>query len=101
MSALRGSLIALALIGTLSAGAALAQTPGTGDKQTPGTGDKMRAAASSTADDVSKWTNKQWNAAKAKWSKEKDKWGSCNKQATEQKLTGRQSWSFIYTCMAS
>jgi hypothetical protein len=93
MSALRGSLIALALIGTLSAGAALAQTPGTGDK--------MRAAASSTADDVSKWTNKQWNAAKAKWSKEKEKWGSCNKQATEQKLTGRQSWSFIYTCMTS
>jgi hypothetical protein len=93
MSALRGSLIVLALIGTLSAGAAMAQAPGTGDK--------MRDAASSTADDVSKWTNKQWNAAKAKWSKEKEKWGSCNKQATEQKLTGRQSWSFIYTCMTS
>ena len=44
---------------------------------------------SSTTQDVSKWTQKQWNAAKAKWMKEKDKWASCNKQATNEKLSGR------------
>jgi hypothetical protein len=54
---------------------------------------------SSKTEDVSKWTQKQWNAAKAKWMKEKDKWSSCNKQATNEKLSGRKSWSFIYTCM--
>ena len=53
----------------------------------------------STTQDVSKWTQKQWNAAKAKWMKEKDKWESCGKQATKEKLSGRKSWSFIYTCM--
>jgi hypothetical protein len=34
-------------------------------------------------DDVSKWTQKQWNAAKAKWSKEKVKWGDCQTQASK------------------
>lgn len=53
----------------------------------------------SKTEDVSKWTQKQWNTAKAKWMKEKDKWASCNKQATNEKLSGRKSWSFIYTCM--
>jgi hypothetical protein len=95
MSPFKNSLIALAFIGALSAGAALAQTA------TPSTGDKMKAAASSAADDVSKWSQKQWNAAKAKWSQEKEKWADCNKQAADQKLSGRKSWSFIYTCMTS
>jgi hypothetical protein len=27
------------------------------------------------------------------------KWGNCEQQATDQKLTGRQSWIFIYKCM--
>ena len=54
---------------------------------------------SSKTEDVSKWTQKQWNAAKVKWMKEKDKWSSCNKQAANEKLSGRKSWSFIYTCM--
>jgi hypothetical protein len=93
MSAFKRSLVALAFIGALSAGAALAQTPA----PAPSTGDKMKAAT----DDVSKWSKKQWNAAKAKWSQEKDKWDGCNKQATDQKLKGRKSWSFIYTCMSS
>ena len=53
----------------------------------------------STTEEVSKWTQKQWDAANAKWMKEKDKWTSCNKQATNEKLSGRKSWSFIYTCM--
>ena len=65
----------------------------------PTTSFAQASKASSTTEDVSKWTQKQWNAAKAKWMKEKDKWASCNKQATSQKLSGRNSWSFIYTCM--
>ncbi len=45
------------------------------------------------------WTQEQWNAAKAKWSKETVKWGDCQKQADAKKLAGRESWSFLYTCM--
>jgi hypothetical protein len=57
--------------------------------------------ASSAAKDASKWTQKEWNAAKAKWVKDKEKWNSCNKEKTDKKLRGRQSWSFIYNCMTS
>ncbi len=49
--------------------------------------------------DVSKWTRKEWNAAKAKWVHEKKKWHDCNGQAKAQKLSGRQSWQFLYDCM--
>jgi hypothetical protein len=50
-------------------------------------------------EDVTKWTQEQWNAAVAKWSKEKVKWGDCQKQADAKKLSGRESWSFLYGCM--
>jgi hypothetical protein len=48
-------------------------------------------------EDVSKWTQKQWDAAKAKWSEEKAKWGDCQKQSTKAKLSGRKSGSFFMT----
>ena len=92
MSVIKALLIPAVLAATLASGAATAQTP---------IGADMRDAASRTADDVSKWTQKQWNAAKAKWSQEQAKWGACNKKATDQKLTGRKSWSFIASCMTS
>jgi len=92
MSVVRISLIAAVLVGSLAGGAALAQTPSSAE---------MRDTASKAADDVSKWTQKQWNAAKAKWSQEHAKWDACNKQATDQKLSGRKSWSFIASCMTS
>ena len=57
------------------------------------------STASTTMDDVSKWTSKQWNAAKTKWSKEKAKWSACEKQAKAKKLSGRKSWQFHYDCM--
>jgi hypothetical protein len=91
MSVTRMSLIAAALAGSLACGVAAAQTPSGAD---------MRAQASQAADDASKWTQKQWNAAKAKWSKEQARWDACNKKATDQKLSGRKSWSFIANCMA-
>jgi hypothetical protein len=38
---------------------------------------------------------------KGQWAKQTDKWASCNKQADDQKLTGRDSWPFIASCMTS
>ena len=58
-----------------------------------------KSGASSTMEDVSKWTQKQWDAAKAKWSKETTKWSNCQKRADDQKLSGRKSWQFLYDCM--
>jgi hypothetical protein len=57
------------------------------------------STTSTTMDDVSKWSTKQWNAAKAKWSKEETKWAACEKQAKAQKLSGRKNWQFHYDCM--
>jgi hypothetical protein len=48
---------------------------------------------------VENWTSKQWNAAKTEWARDKAKWVDCQHQSTDQKLTGRKSWSFLYTCM--
>jgi len=50
-------------------------------------------------EDVSKWTQKQWNAAKAKWSEEKTKWSDCQAQAKAKSLSGHKSWQFLYDCM--
>jgi hypothetical protein len=36
-------------------------------------------------EDVSKWTQKQWNAAKAKWTKEKTQWNDCQTRAKAKK----------------
>jgi hypothetical protein len=85
MSFVRSALIAAAVIGVVTSGIALAQTT------TP----------SSKVDDVSKWTSKQWNRAKAEWAKEKEKWADCQKQSKDQNLTGRKSWSFLASCMNS
>ena len=63
---------------------------------------KAEGATSATeSENVSKWTRKEWNAAKAKWSMEKVKWASCRNQAKEKKLSGRKSWSFLYDCMSN
>jgi len=50
-------------------------------------------------EDISKWTQKQWDAAKAEWSKETTKWANCQKQADDRKLSGQKSWQFLYDCM--
>jgi hypothetical protein len=55
----------------------------------------------STATQVETWTNTQWEAAKEKWVKDKAKWADCQEQSSKQKLEGRKSWSFLYTCMTS
>jgi hypothetical protein len=89
MSFVRSALVAAAVLGVAMSGVALAQTT------TP------PSSISSKVDDVSKWTSKQWNQAKAKWAKEKEKWADCEKQSKDQNLTGRKSWSFLASCMTS
>ena len=97
MSKIRTIVVSIAIAGAVVAGMAFA--PGVSSAQS--TSQSMTDKAKSATEDVSKWTQKQWNAAKAKWVKQKDKWNSCNKQATDKKLSGRESWSFLYTCMTS
>jgi hypothetical protein len=96
MSFVRSALVAVAIAGVVTSGVALAQTQTT----TPSTPESS-STASSKIDDVSKWTSKQWNQAKAKWAKEKEKWADCQKQSKDQKLSGRKSWSFLASCMTS
>ena len=95
MSFVRSALVAVAVLGMVTSGVALAQTTAPPSSTTP------PSSTSSKVDDVSKWTSKQWNQAKAKWAKEKEKWADCQKQSKDQKLTGRKSWSFLASCMTS
>ena len=96
MSVIRSASAAIAILAVVTSGAALAQTasPSTTPLATPS------SPTSSTVDDVSKWTSKEWNKAKAKWAKEKEKWADCQKQSKDQKLSGRKSWSFLASCMS-
>jgi hypothetical protein len=74
----------------MSAGVAIAPTSGFAatDSSNP-----------SMTERVETWTKKQWAAAKKEWAKDKAKWADCRAQSKKQKLTGRKSWSFLYTCM--
>jgi hypothetical protein len=89
MSFVRSAVVAVAVLGAVTSGVALAQTT------TP------PSSTSSKVDDVSKWTSKQWNLAKAKWEKETEKWADCQRQSKDQNLAGRKSWSFLASCMTS
>ena len=80
-------------------GASLLSTPAFAQQTQPQPTTKPTTTLATKAEDVSKWTRKQWEAAKAKWSKDKAKWNACNKQATDQKLLGRKSWSYLNDCM--
>ena len=81
MKHLRRSTFPLIVAAALAAGSvgALAQAPAGGEPQS--------------------WTRKHWNEVKAELEKEKDKWAACRKEQKEQKLRGRKSWAFLYTCM--
>ena len=90
MCFIRSALAAVAILGIIvTSGAAPAQTTA------------PPPTTASKTDDISKWTRKQWNHAKAEWAKEKQKWADCQKQSKDQKLTGRKSWSFLASCMTS
>jgi exonuclease VII large subunit len=94
MSSIRNALVSVLIASAVAGGTACTPTPSAA-------AESIIQSAKSAAGDVSKWTQKQWNAAKAKWAKEKDKWAACNSRATDQKLSGRKSWSFLYDCMTS
>lgn len=96
-SQVRILLISTVIVAAVAGGTAFQVTPLHAQSNDQSMSDK----AKSTADDVSKWTRKQWSAAKARWMKETDKWHDCNQQATDKKLSGRASWSFIYQCMTA
>ena len=89
----RTVLMSLLAVSLLGAGAARAQT------QTPAAPLSVSAQAEQTMTDVSKWTRRQWHAAKTKWRQEKDAWNVCQNQAKAQDLAGRKSWQFLYDCM--
>ena len=89
MSFVRSALVAAAMLGVATPGAALAQAT------TPA------PSTSSKIDEVSRWTEEQWNRAKVEWAKEKEKWADCQKEAQDQNLTGRKSWSFLASCMTT
>ena len=104
-------LSAMVLAGLFSVGTAIAQTPDSPPAQSspvtptpppvqssPGT-PPAQAAAPSMLTEIENWTEQQWDAAKAKWMSENAKWTECERQVTDQKLTGRQSWVFLYRCM--
>ena len=97
MLKVRTALMTIPIAAAIAAGTSFAPTVSIAQP----TSQSMTDKAKSTTEDVSKWTQKQWNAAKAKWQKQKDKWNSCNKQASDKKLSGRDSWSFLYTCTTS
>jgi phage shock protein A len=94
MIRLNGHVLSIVVLTYLAAGASLAQSQ-------PQLQQAPKTAETSTIkmEDVSKWTQKQWNAAKAKWSEEKTKWNDCQTQAKAKSLSGHKSWQFLYDCM--
>jgi hypothetical protein len=100
MSHIRFSLTAVAFAAVMSSGAVVAQTSESPPvaKSPPATS-APDSSKPSTATQIEAWTSTQWEAAKEKWAKDKAKWADCQEQATKQKLEGRKSWSFLYTCM--
>jgi len=81
MSFARSALVAAAILGVIALGGGLAQTK------------TFSSSTSSAVDNVSEWTSKQWNGAKAAWANEKEKWADCQTQSKDQNLTGLMSWS--------
>jgi hypothetical protein len=86
----------------VASGVAFAQAPANPAETTPPAATAPAAGGEPTAaEQVEKWSRKQWTAAQKKWSKDKAKWADCRKQAKDQTLSGRKSWSFIYSCMTT
>jgi hypothetical protein len=94
MAQLRSDILPMVILACFAATAALAQ----GQTQ-PQPASKPAETSMPKMEDVSKWTQKQWNTAKAKWSEEKAKWSDCQTQVKAKNLSGRNSWQFLYDCM--
>ena len=83
----------------MSLSAALAQIPTPPPAQNSTSTPPAQTAAPSMVTEIEHWTEAQWESAKAMWMRENAKWTECERQVTDQQLTGRQSWVFIYKCM--
>src|SRR5262249_9677784 len=94
MIRLNSYVLPIVIVTYLAAGASLAQSQ-TQPQQAP----KPADTSTMKMEDVSKWTQKQWNVAKAKWTEKKTQWNDCQTQATAKNLSGRKSWQFLYDCM--
>jgi len=99
MSFVRSALLSVAVVGLVMSGEVLAQTPAPESSTPPK--ESLKAKVEAKAEDVAKWSQKEWNKAKAEWAKEKEKWSDCQQKSKDQKLTGRKSWSFLASCMTS
>jgi hypothetical protein len=95
MVRLHSGVFSAVVITYLAAGASLVH----GQTQTQPASKPPETSTMKMEQDVSKWTRKQWNAAKAKWSEEKTQWNDCQAQAKAKKRLGRKSWPFLYDCM--
>ena len=84
-------------IGLLATGAAYSQTLAPAEKSQSTQPSKFLLGK----DKVASWTTRQWQAAQKVWAKDEVHWATCRKQASDQKLAGRHSWTFLYTCMTS
>jgi hypothetical protein len=92
MPRLRTSILSIIILAQLATAPALAQNQA--QQQS-----KAESTVTTKMEDVSKWSRRHWNAAKARWSQEKAKWSDCQRQADQNELSGRKSWSFLYNCM--
>jgi hypothetical protein len=112
MSFVRSALVSVAVAGMIMSGEVVAQTPAPAPApdtsapakepaKDPAKDPSTAAKIQSKADEVAKWTKKEWSKAKTEWAKEKEKWADCQKQSKDQKLTGRKNWSFLSSCMTS
>lgn len=95
MARIHASLLSVATLALMATAPAFAQ----GQPQTQSTIKPAETSTTKKLEDVSKWTQEQWDAAKAKWSKETMAWADCQKQANNKNLSGRESWTFLYNCM--
>jgi hypothetical protein len=93
---------ALALASVVFASVAYAQSTGSSTSGSSNSSPSNSSPSiSATASEVKDWTREKWREMRHEWQKDKAKWDACHQQATDQKLSGRASWSFIYTCMTA
>ena len=91
-------LTAFALAAIMISHAATAQTPAAPESK-PAAESSASEQLSKAVDQVDKWTKKKFEAARKEWVRNKEQSADCRKQAGEQNLKGRKSWSFLYKCM--
>lgn len=93
MSRIRSTLAAIAVVGMVATGAAVAQTPA------PAPAPTATAPASTDKPDFKTMTKQKWAEFVAKFRTERVKWRDCRKQAKDQGLRFRKRWEFLYGCM--